>query len=231
MVIELNKKISAAQKELDAGDYSVDSSTLSATEPDNAALKAQIKKLKEDLATQTVDATDAAPGTNRSKLSGVSNDKLYKLLLLDKLDKSEARDEGVTQKLYNELLARLETAKITQRLEASKEGTRYTILDPARMPLKPAKPNKLIVLFVGLFLGASAGLGLVFLAELFDHSFLGIDEAKAFLEFPVFGAVSKIITQEDLKLQKLQNARITMISAVTGVVLLIVVIFNVFLGN
>ncbi|MDP3789214.1 MAG: GNVR domain-containing protein [Candidatus Omnitrophota bacterium] len=231
MVMELNKKIAAAQKELDAGDYSVDSATLSASGPDNAALKAQIKKLKDDLATQTVDATDAAPGTNRSKLSGVSNDKLYKLLLLDKLDKSEARDEGVTQKLYNELLSRLETAKITQRLEASKEGTRYTILDPARLPLKPAKPNKLIVLFVGLFLGASAGLGLVFLAELFDHSFLGIDEAKAFLEFPVFGAVSKIITQEDLKLQKLQNARITMISAVTGVVLLIVVIFNVFLGN
>ncbi len=231
MVIELKKKIAASQKELEQGDYSIDTAALTASEPENSPLKAQIKKLKEDLATQTVDATDAAPGTNRAKLSAVSNDKLYKLLLLDKLDKSEARDEGVTQKIYNELLSRLETAKITQRLEASREGTRYTILDPARLPLKPAKPNKLIILFVGLFLGASVGLGLVFLAELFDHSFLGIDEAKAFLELPIFGAVSRIITQEDLKLQKLQNTKIAAISAVTGVVLLIVIIFNVFLGN
>lgn len=231
MVIELKKKIASSEKELQQGDYTVDSATLASSGQNNTALKAQINKLKEDLATQTVDATDSAPGTNRSKLSAVSNDKLYKLLLLDKLDKSEARDEGVTQKLYNELLSRLETAKITQRLEASREGTRYTILDPARLPLKPVSPNKLIVLFVGIFLGVSAGLGLVFLAEVFDHSFLGVDEAKAFLELPVFGAVSRIITQEDLKLQKLRNVKLTVVSAVTGVVLLIVVIFNVFLGN
>ena len=231
MVIELKKKMAASQKELDAGDYTVDSSTLSSPDPDNKSLKAEIKRLKNDLATQTVDVTDTPAGANRTKLSAVSNDKLYKLLLLDKLDKSEARDEGVTQKIYNELLSRLETAKITQRLEASREGTRYTILDPARLPLKPAKPNKFMVMFLGLFIGAAVGVGFVVLAEVFDHSFLGIDEAKAFLDLPIFGAVSRIITQEDLVTQKLKNTRLTIISALTGVVLLIVVIFNVFMGN
>ncbi|MDD5436778.1 MAG: GNVR domain-containing protein, partial [Candidatus Omnitrophica bacterium] len=173
MVIELKKKIASAQGELDKGNYAINTAALGDSNPDNSALKVQISKLKEDLATQTVDATDTAPGTNRSKLSAVSNDKLYKLLLLDKLDKSEARDEGVTQKIYNELLQRLETAKITQRLEASKEGTRYTILDPARIPSKPAKPNKAMVLLMSIFVGAALGVGFVFLAELFDHSFLG----------------------------------------------------------
>lgn len=231
MVVELKKKMAAAQKELDQGNYTVDEAALAEPGQDSSALKAQITKLKEDLATQTVDATDATPGSNRSKLSGVSNDKLYKLLLLDKLDKSEARDQGVTQKIYNELLSRLETAKITQRLEASREGTRYTILDPARLPLKPAKPNKMMVLFIGIFLGAAVGMSFVLLAELFDHSFLGIDEARAVLDLPIFGAVSKIITQEDLEVQKIRNTKFAVVSAVTGMVLLIVVIFNVFLGN
>lgn len=231
MVVELKKKMASAQKELEQGNYNVNETSTTGTGQDSSVLKAQIIKLKEDLATQTVDATDSTPGANRSKVSGVSNDKLYKLLLLDKLDKSEARDEGVNQKIYNDLLSRLETAKITQRLEASKEGTRYTILDPARLPLKPARPNKMIVLFIGIFLGASVGVGCVFLMELFDHSFLGIDEAKAFLDLPVFGAVSKIITLEDLEVQKMRNAKFTIVSAVTGVVLLVVVIFNVFLGN
>ena len=132
--------------------------------------------------------------------------------------------------MYNELLTRLETAKITQRLEASREGTRYTILDPARLPLKPSKPNKMMLLFLGLVIGAGVGVGLIFLAELFDHSFLGIDEARAFLELPIFGAVSKIVTQEDLRVQKMHNVKMTTISAVVGVVLLIIIIFNVFLG-
>ncbi|MFA6320549.1 MAG: GNVR domain-containing protein [Candidatus Omnitrophota bacterium] len=231
MVVELKKKMASAQKELDQGNYTVDEAALADPGQDSATVKAQITKLKEELANQTVDSTDTTPGVNRSKLAGVSNDKLYKLLLLDKLDKSAARDEGVTQKIYNELLSRLETAKITQRLEASREGTRYTILDPARLPLKPAKPNKMMVLLTGIFIGAVVGVGFVFLAELFDHSFLGIDEAKAFLDLPVFGAVSKIITLEDLNIQKMRNAKFTIVSAVTGVVLLVVVIFNVFLGN
>jgi uncharacterized protein involved in exopolysaccharide biosynthesis len=230
MVIELKKKMASAQKELDAGNYDVDATAAANSDPNGSALKEELKRLKEEVTTKTLtESTDT--GANREKIASPSSEKLYKLLLLDKLDQSGARDEGVTQKLYNELLTRLETAKITQRLEASKEGTKYTILDPARVPLKPAKPNKVILLFLGLFLGVSAGCGLLFLAELFDHSFLGIDEAKAFLDLPIFGAVSKIITQDDVKVQELRNARVTAVSIATGVVLLIVIIFNVFLGS
>ncbi|MDP3791002.1 MAG: GNVR domain-containing protein [Candidatus Omnitrophota bacterium] len=228
MVIELKKKMSAAQKDLDKGNYNVDPAFLGSAAPEDKALKEELTRLKGEIATQSLDATDT--GSNRAKVASPSNEKLYKLLLLDKLDKSEAQDQGVTQKLYNELLTRLETAKITQRLEASKEGTRYTILDPARLPLRPSKPNKMMLLFLGLIMGTGAGVGLVFLAELFDHSFLGIDEARNALELPIFGAISKIITQEDLKIQKMHNVRMTAISAAAGVALLVIIIFNVFLG-
>jgi len=128
-------------------------------------------------------------------------------------------------------LERLETAKITQSLEASKEGTRYTVLDPARLPLKPVKPNKLLVLFMGAFLGTCLGGSLVFSVEMLDHSFLGVDEAKQFLELPIFGAISKIVTTVDLKIQKMRNAKITILSIIIGVALLIVIIFNIILGG
>ena len=104
-------------------------------------------------------------------------------------------------------------------------------LDPARLPINPASPNKPLTLLMGIFIGAAAGMGLIFLVELFDHSFLGLDEARAFITLPIFGATSKIVTQEDLKVDKLRRTRITGISIATGVVLLIVIIFNVFLGN
>jgi len=181
--------------------------------------------MREELATSSIDARDG--GVNRTKVAAATNDKLYKLLLLDKMDQVSSRDHGVNQKLYNELLERLETAKITQSLEASKEGTRYTILGPARLPLKPIKPNKLLVLLMGTFIGACVGSGLVFSAEMFDHSFLGVDEAKAFLGLPILGAIPKIITQNDLQIQKQRNAVTITISIITAVALIVLIIFKV----
>ena len=74
------------------------------------------------------------------------NATLYKVVLMDKLDSVLARDMRVNENIYNMLLQKLETAKITQRLEASKEGTRYTVIDPPRLPLTPSKPKKLMVI-------------------------------------------------------------------------------------
>ena len=64
-----------------------------------------------------------------------------------------------------------------------------------------------------------------------DHSFLGVDQAKAFLDLPIFGAISKIITQDDLKAQKVRRVKIASISIVTGIILLIIIIFNVLLAS
>jgi len=229
MVIELKKKIEAAKSEIKDGNYNVNAAAAADSDSESKSLKDELKRLREEFTTQTLESTET--GSNRTKVTSATSEKLYKLLLLDKLDKTEARNQGVTQKLYDELLSRLETAKITQRLEASREGTKYTILDPPRIPLKPAKPNKAMLLFLGLFVGGCGGIGLIFLAELFDHSFLGVDEAKSFLDLPIFGAVSKIITEDDIKAQKMRNARVTAISVVTAIVLLIAIIFNVFLAS
>ena len=97
--------------------------------------------------------------------------------------------------------------------------------------MKPVKPKKPLVLFMGMFLGACAGGGLIFGAEMLDHSFLGVDEAKEFLELPIFGAISKIITTTDLKTQKMRNSKIAILSTVTGIALFIVIVFNIILGG
>ena len=231
LVQELRKKIDSARADLDKGNYNVDPAIVGggAQSQSGKEIKAELKRLKEEMATQTLDSADT--GSNRAKVGAPSNDKLYKLLLLDKLDKSDAEDGSVTKKLYDDLLSRLETAKITQRLEASREGTRYTILDPARVPLKAAKPNKLIVLFIGMFMGLGSGIGLVFLMDMFDTSFIDIDEAREHLKLPIFGAVSKIVTQEDVKAQKMRNVKIAVISALAFVILIVAIVFGVVLGN
>lgn len=229
MVVELRNKIQAAKDELAKGNYSVKESSIAGSDTELGKLKEELSQMRDELATSSLDASDA--GANRTKFSAATNEKLYKLLLLERIDKVAAQDVGVNKKLYNTLLERLETAKITQSLEASKEGTRYTVLDPTRLPLKPVKPNKLLVLLMGAFIGTCAGGGLIFTTEMLDHSFLGVDEAKEFLDLPIFGAISKIVTATDLKTQKMRNAKISVLSVITGIVLLGVIIFNVILGS
>ena len=229
LVIELKKKIASAKDELKGGNFNVQPASIAGSDGELKDMREELKQMREEISNPKIDSSDTS--ANRTAMASTTNEKLYKLLLLEKVDQATAKDQTVNQKLYNTLLERLETAKITQRLAASKEGTRYTILDPVRLPLKPSWPNRPIVLLMGIMLGACAGIGLICLVELFDHSFIGVDEARAFLGLPIFGAISKIITETDLKAAELKRTRLTGISIATGVVLLIVIIFNVFLGN
>ncbi len=145
----------------------------------------------------------------------------YKVMLIDKLDKAMARDEDVNKRIYNMLLQRLEKAKITQRLQASKEGTKYTILDPPRVPLRPISPNRLLVAIGGLMAGLLFGIGLVFATELLDRSFIDVEEAKQFLGIPLLGAISKINTPESIRAQKERMAWLYSLTIIFGIIAII----------
>jgi len=197
LVKELRHKISVATKELESGEYQVAVSQEPINETAKEALKVELDKIinKSQQMTQGSTLLDMEQTQN-------SNSSLYNILLMDKVGSTMARDINVNDRIYQMLLERLETAKITQRLEMSKSGTRYTIIDPPRLPLHPSKPNKIKVILIGLILGAFSGVGLVFGKEFLDHSFLDIEDAKQNLDLPVLGAISRITTQEEIDKEK-----------------------------
>ncbi len=134
-----------------------------------------------------------------------------------------ALDASVNENVYGMLLQRLETARITQKLDTFKEGTRFTVINPPRLPLKPSKPDPIQFLFIGIFLGAAVGYGCIFLAEMVDRSFKNIHEAKAELAFPVLGVISTIITESEFQKSK-QGAKFTYIITTVFFVLLISIV-------
>ncbi len=84
---------------------------------------------------------------------------------------------------------------------------------------------------MGAFAGMCVGVGLVLLLELFDHSFIDVNAAKQFLELPMLGAISKIITEKDMRAQRIRNIKVAAMSILTGAILTVVIIFNVILGK
>ncbi|MCM8812093.1 MAG: hypothetical protein NC910_03470 [Candidatus Omnitrophica bacterium] len=112
------------------------------------------------------------------------------------------RDYQVHAGTYQHLQERMQRAKITRRLGESDEGLRFRILEPARLPLRPVRPNMFKLGLFGLFLGIFVGAGVVFLVEFLDQSFQSTDELQAALALPVLGSISTILTEEDLEAQR-----------------------------
>ncbi len=162
----------------------------------------QIQQALANLGPKTVSSPGTSPGA-----SGGDKD-LYKVMLMDKIDTVVARDVSVNETIYNNLLQRLETAKITQRLQSSSEGTRYTIIEDARLPVRPIKPNQLLISFMGLVLGLGLGIGLILVMEFLDKSFLDFQEASSYLNVPLLGAISKITTEESIREHKYAQANL-----------------------
>jgi len=217
LVKELRQKIATAKQELASGEYEVSIAGKPVGSAETEALRKELDKM-------TKEASDDSTSTSQNSNAPTDPNKaIYKLMLMDKVDSAIARDTQVNENIYNLLLQKLETAKITQRLEASKEGTRYTIIDPPRLPLNPSKPKKPLVIFMGLFCGLCIGIGLIFAREFLDNSILDLEEAKITLvNVPILGAISRLTTQDEINKEKAQRQRLITIGSIASVSLLII---------
>ena len=69
------------------------------------------------------------------------------------------RGRDVYQNMYDSLMAKLESARVSKALEEADRGESFRVMDPAVLPAKPVKPNRFLILLAGLVLGAGAGIG------------------------------------------------------------------------
>ena len=141
------------------------------------------------------------------------------------------RDKQVNERMYAMLLERLESAKITERLDKSEERTKFVIIEPARLPLRPIKPNKLKLNFLGLILGGMTGLGFIYLLEYTDSSFKTPDELREYFDYPVLGSISKIVTEDDLKRRARFTKKVVVSILIIGLLVIGVLLSLPFLKN
>lgn len=218
-VRELREQIKSKEQELERENLEFSEAAaldMSTTRP----IIDEIRKALDNIDGGTVAGISLASG-QPNKADEIQKDA-YKLMLLDRLDNVMARDVQVNNQIYNTLLQRAETAKITQRLQASKEGTKYTILDPPRLPLKPIRPNKVLVGIAGAAAGAMFGIVLVFGLEFLDKSFIDVEDANKFFGQPLLGAISKINTDASLRKERERLSWLYSLVILGGIIAIVV---------
>ncbi|MEA1946695.1 MAG: GNVR domain-containing protein, partial [Thermodesulfobacteriota bacterium] len=104
-----------------------------------------------------------------------------------------------TQSKYDDLMRKHMEAKVAQGLEKEQKGERFTLIDPARLPETPFKPNRMAIMLIGLILGIGAGVGWASLKEFTDQSIRDPRSLTAATSFPVLASIPEIVTIEDMQ--------------------------------
>jgi len=84
------------------------------------------------------------------------------------------RNRKATEKLYLILEEKYQEAKINERI---KLGT-ILVIAPGVMASKPSKPNRMLIIFMGVILGLAASVGFAFTRNYFDHTIKSPDEIE-----------------------------------------------------
>lgn len=95
------------------------------------------------------------------------------------------RDAEANRQLYQDLLQRLKEAGVSAGLRSSN----IRVVDVARIPTGPIKPNVPRNIQFGLLLGLACGIGLAFTLESLDTSIRTIEEISAVSTLPTLGTI------------------------------------------
>jgi succinoglycan biosynthesis transport protein ExoP len=95
------------------------------------------------------------------------------------------REVNSSRELYEGMLQRVKQASLAAAMRASN----VLVVDPAKPPLLPYKPNLLMNSAIGLFSGVFLGLGFVLLRERLDHKIRGPGDALTYLNLPELGVI------------------------------------------
>jgi len=117
----------------------------------------------------------------------IENTPIRELALSNKL-----REFNNLNDTYQVLIKKNAEAQQAENLERRQKGEQFRIIDPARVPVKPFKPDINKVMAIGLALGFGLGLGMVFIREQMDRSFRDAEDLETTLGLKVLISIPKI---------------------------------------
>lgn len=130
--------------------------------------------------------------------------------------------ETAKRELYGSLLGRYEEAQLAERMVRQK-GEEIQILDRAVPPKMPVKPNRFRLILMSLVLSLGIAAVAMFLSEMADTSFHGVEELGGFTQVPVLAVIPGIVTKGDIWRRRLRFCAVTI-----SVVLWLAVVVRVF---
>lgn len=112
------------------------------------------------------------------------------------------RDYDVTRQNYDQLLARRESARLSQQAGQTNEDIKFKVIDPPRVPNEPTGPNR-VALMSGVFVASIlGGIAVAFLVSQLRPTFDSRRMLTDFTGLPVLGMVSIVVSPATIRRQR-----------------------------
>ncbi|HEX5489089.1 MAG TPA: XrtA system polysaccharide chain length determinant, partial [Rhodanobacteraceae bacterium] len=104
------------------------------------------------------------------------------------------RNYEVVKKQYDELVARLNTAQLSQDATQSGNNLKFRVINPPIAPLLPTSPHRGLLLLMVFGLAVVIGVGFAYFMHLIRPVFVSLKGLRESGDFPVLGAFSMIVS-------------------------------------
>jgi succinoglycan biosynthesis transport protein ExoP len=133
------------------------------------------------------------------------------------------RNYETSRQNYQSLLDKTFSAGMSEELERTQQGKRFTVLDSAKTPGKPIKPDRLLFIAGVLVLALLLPAGLIIGLYLMKGSVKSEVELKEMLPFniPVLGSIPPIVSQADLRRGRMLTVQTVVASIISCTALII----------
>lgn len=133
-------------------------------------------------------------------------------------------ERDITKAKFDDLMRKHMDSRVAYGLEKDQKGEHFTLIEPARLPEKPFRPNRRAIMLIGLTLGIGAGIALASLREFGDDSIRSSDWLTMATDFPVLAGIPEIITQNDIVRRRVR--KIALLIVTLGFIAIGLVIFH-----
>ncbi len=100
-----------------------------------------------------------------------------------------ARDLDTSRARFKELREKQMQAQVAEQLERERKAERFTLIEPPVFPEKPFRPNRLLILMVGMALALLGGIGAPMMRETMDRTVHSVRDAVLALQVPVLAVL------------------------------------------
>jgi len=109
---------------------------------------------------------------------------------------SLSRDYGNIKNSYEELLKKKLQSNISEKLEEKQQEEQFLVIEPAALPVKPIKPDRLKILAIALMASLVIGAGGAVALEVLNPKLRGAKDFKGFFDLPILACLPVIDNAE-----------------------------------
>jgi len=114
------------------------------------------------------------------------------------------RDLDSSRLRFRELREKQMQAQLSEQLERDRKAERFTLIEPPVFPEKPYRPNRSLILAMGLLLALVGGVGSAALREAIDQTVHGPRDIVRVMQIPVLSSLPAQIDPLDIRRRQRQ---------------------------